>query len=160
MSGSPAPKSRARSWPRLTLGFMLNDSARLLRRNFNRRVQNLGLTQAQWRLLARIAIDEGARQAQLAELLEMQPISVARLIDRMEAAGWVERRPDPTDRRAVNLYLTEKAEPILDELWGRAEETQTLALAGLSQEAREELMQSLETIRENLIGDCSTGEKT
>jgi MarR family transcriptional regulator for hemolysin len=160
MSGSPAPKTLARAWPRLTLGFLLNDSARLLRRNFNRRVQSLGLTQAQWRLLARIAMDEGARQAQIAEILEMQPISVARLIDRMEAAGWVQRRPDPSDRRAVNLYLTEKAEPILDEMWARAEETQALALAGLSPSAREELNRALETIRENLIRDCSTGDRT
>lgn len=144
--------------PRHALGFMLSDVARLLRRNFNRRVQSLGLTQAQWMLLARIARHEGSRQAQLAEILEMQPISVARLIDRMEAAGWVERRKDPTDRRAVNLYLTKKAEPILDELWDRAEETQTIALAGLSTTARSELTKALETIRENLVGDCSTGE--
>ena len=144
--------------PRLTLGFMLSDVARLMRRNFNRRVQALGLTQAQWMLLARIARHEGSRQAQLAEILEMQPISVARLIDRMEASGWVERRKDPTDRRAVNLYLTKKAEPILDELWDRADETQTIALAGLSTTARSELTKALETIRENLVGDCSSGE--
>ncbi len=150
--------SHAPHGPRVTLGFMLSDVARLLRRNFNRRVQSLGLTQAQWMLLARIARDEGSRQAQLAEVLEMQPISVARLIDRMEAAGWVERRKDPTDRRAVNLYITKKAEPILDEMWGRADETQTVALEGLSQPIREELMKALVTIRENLVGDCSTGE--
>jgi MarR family transcriptional regulator, transcriptional regulator for hemolysin len=144
--------------PRHTFGFMLSDVARLMRRNFNRRVQSLGLTQAQWMLLARIARQEGARQAQLAEILEMQPISVARLIDRMEASGWVERRKDPTDRRAVNLYLTKKAAPILDELWDRADETQTVALEGLSPDQREALMKALETIRENLVGDCSTGE--
>ena len=137
---------------------MLSDVARLMRRNFNRRVQSLGLTQAQWMLLARIARHEGSRQAQLAEILEMQPISVARLIDRMEASGWVERRKDPTDRRAVNLYLTKKAEPILDELWDRADETQTVALEGLSPEEREAVIKALETIRENLVGDCSTGE--
>jgi DNA-binding MarR family transcriptional regulator len=137
---------------------MLNDTARLLRRNFNRRVQSLGLTQAQWRLLARIAIDEGAKQAQIAEVLEMQPISVARLIDRMEAAGWVERRRDPTDRRAVNVYLTEKAQPILDELWQRADETQAIALAGVPRDARDQLLRTLETVRENLIADCSTGD--
>jgi MarR family transcriptional regulator for hemolysin len=158
MTAAPAAKTHPRTWPRLTLGSMLNDTARLLRRNFNRRVQSLGLTQAQWRLLARIAIDEGAKQAQLAEVLEMQPISVARLIDRMEAAGWVERRRDPTDRRAVNLYLTEKAQPILDELWQRAEETQSIALTGMSQSARDQLLRSLETVRTNLIGDCSTGD--
>ena len=150
--------NRAWNRPQLTLGFALADAARLLRRNFNRRVQSLGLTQAQWLLLARVARHEGARQAQLAEILEMQPISVARLIDRMEAAGWVERRPDPNDRRAVNLYLTKKAEPILDEMWGRAEETQKLALAGLSPATKEEVMRALDTIRQNLTGDCSSGD--
>ena len=144
--------------PKVTVGFVLSDVARLLRRNFNRRVQSLGLTQAQWMLLARIARQQGARQAQLAEVLEMQPISVARLIDRMEAAGWVERRKDPTDRRAVNVYLTKKAEPILDKMWDRADETQAVALAGLAPAARNELMKALETIRENLVGDCSSGE--
>ncbi|HKJ75351.1 MAG TPA: MarR family transcriptional regulator [Alphaproteobacteria bacterium] len=153
-------RPRAAQRPRLTVGFVLSDIARLMRRNFNRRVQSLGLTQAQWMLLARIARHEGAKQAQLAELLEMQPISVARLIDRMEASGWVERRPDPKDRRAVNLYLTKKAEPILGELWERAEETQTIALAGLSTANREDLLKALETVRENLIGDCSQGDKT
>lgn len=146
--------------PQLTLGFALSDVARLMRRNFNRRVQSLGLTQAQWLLLARIARHEGAKQAQLAEILEMQPISIARLVDRMEAAGWVERRPDPKDRRAVNLYLTKKAEPILDQMWDRAEETQALALAGLSPAAKEDLASALGTIRENLIGDCSSGDDT
>jgi DNA-binding MarR family transcriptional regulator len=158
MTAAPAAKTHPRNGPRLTLGFMLNDTARLLRRNFNRRVQSLGLTQAQWRLLARIAIDEGAKQAQIAEVLEMQPISVARLIDRMEAAGWVERRRDPTDRRAVNVYLTEKAQPILDELWQRADETQAIALAGVPRDARDQLLRTLETVRENLIADCSTGD--
>jgi MarR family transcriptional regulator, transcriptional regulator for hemolysin len=152
--------SQTQPRPRLALGFALSDVARLMRRNFNRRVQSLGLTQAQWLLLARIARHEGAKQAQLAEILEMQPISVARLIDRMEAAGWVERRRDPNDRRAVNLYLTKKAKPILDELWDRAEETQALALAGLSQAAREDLTRALVAIRENLVGDCSSGDNT
>ena len=154
-----APRQTA-TQPRLTIGFALSDVARLMRRNFNRRVQSLGLTQAQWLLLARIARHEGAKQAQLAEILEMQPISIARLIDRMEAAGWVERRPDPNDRRAVNLYLTEKAGPIIDEMWNRADETQALALAGLSPTARDELNLALETMRENLIGDSSIGDDT
>jgi DNA-binding MarR family transcriptional regulator len=86
---------------------MTNEVARLLRRNFNRRAQPLGLTQVQWRALARLARNEGMRQVDLAESLELQPMTVARLIDRMEAAGWVQRRPDPGDRRAVQLWAGE-----------------------------------------------------
>ena len=78
-------------------GFLIHDVARLMRRDFNRKVQDLGLTQAQWQILVRILHMEGARQSQIADVLEMQPISVARMVDRMAAAGWVERRPDPQD---------------------------------------------------------------
>ena len=98
------------------LGFLLHDVARLLRRNFDRRVQTLELTQAQWKVLIYLSRNEGIKQAQLAEFLEVQPISVGRLIDRMEAAEWVVRKPDATDRRAFNLYLTDKAEPILKKM--------------------------------------------
>ena len=102
--------------PDQSIGFVLNDVARLLRRNFNRCVQDLGLTQSQWQAIAHIARKEGMKQSELADILEVQPISVARLIDRMEAAGWVVRRPDPVDRRAINLYLTDKCDPILNKM--------------------------------------------
>ncbi len=134
-----------------SFGFVLQDVARLMRRDFNRRVQDLGLTQAQWQILVRISKMEGApRQSQIADMLEMQPISVARMIDRMVAAGWVERRPDKDDRRAVNLYLTDKVEPILEQMRLRAVETRELSAAGLSKEDQVTLLNILQKMKNNL----------
>ena len=98
------------------LGLLVSDIARMLRRNMDRRLLPLGLTQAQWRAIARLARSEGMTQAELAESLEIQPITVTRLVDRMEKAGWVERRTHPLDRRAVQLYLTHRSQPILEEM--------------------------------------------
>lgn len=136
--------------PEQSLGFILNDVARLLRRNFNRRIQTLGLTQTQWQALVQIAIRQGMRQSELADILEVQPISVARLIDRMQSAGWVERRPDATDRRAINLYLTDKVEPILKDLKKHALEVRGEALAGISEKEQEMMMKNLLLMRGNL----------
>jgi DNA-binding MarR family transcriptional regulator len=137
-----------------SVGFLLHDAARLLRRRFNRRVSQLGLTQAQWQLLAYLSRQEGLRQAQIADYLEMQPISVARLVDRMETNGWIERRPDPEDRRAVNLYITAKAEPILEKMWEHAAVSRTEAFAGISKADQDKLFDILSRMRENLCGPC------
>lgn len=139
--------------PEQSLGFILNDVARLLRRTFNRRIQDMGLTQTQWQALVHIAIRQGLRQSQLADILEVQPISVARLIDRMEASGWVERRPDCSDRRAVNLYLTDKVEPILADLKEHAAAVRAEALRGISKEEQEMMMRNLLLMRQNLTKD-------
>lgn len=136
-----------------SFSFLFHDVARLMRRDFNRKVQDLGLTQAQWQILVRVSYMEGARQAQIAEVLEMQPISVARMVDRMEAAGWLERRADPDDRRALNIYLTSKAEPILEEMRLRAAETRKLALKGLSADQQAGLTEILQKIRSNLVDE-------
>lgn len=147
--------------PKPSLGFVISDVARLIRRNFNRRVQHLGLTQAQWQVLAHLARNEGIRQIQLADVLDMQPISVARIIDRMEAAGWVERRPDPADRRAVNLYLAPKANPILTQMWEHGADTRQQALQHIPASQQELLLQLLLTMRENLSQDnLSTGSES
>jgi len=130
---------------------LLVDVARLLRRNFNRRAQALGLTQPQWQALARLSQNQGMNQACLADLLEVQPITLTRLIDRLEAAGWVERRPDPADRRVQRLYLTPKAEPLLDDIRAIAAETREEALHGLSEAERRRMVGSLKTIKGNLV---------
>ncbi|MCP5335937.1 MAG: MarR family transcriptional regulator [Oceanospirillaceae bacterium] len=134
-----------------SLGFVLSDVARHLRRNFNRKVQDLGLTQAQWQVLLFIARHEGCRQIQVAEALDMQPISVARIIDRMQAAGWIERQSDPDDRRAFNLYLCEKAAPILQQMKKMGLEIRALAVQGIAPAEQEKLLQMLLTMRHNLI---------
>ena len=136
--------------PDRSLGFLINDVARLLRRNFNRRVQALGLTQAQWRAVAYLSRNEGITQVELADLLEIQPITLTRLIDRMEAAGWVERRNHPLDRRAVQLYLTPKSAPILEQMHELATETVGVAVAGLSAAAQKRFLEDLQQMKRNL----------
>ena len=133
------------------LGFLINDLARLLRRNFDRRLQSLGLTQAQWRAIAHLSRQEGMTQIALAEMLEVQAITLARLIDRMEAAGWVERRSHPSDRRAVQLYLTAKCQPILAEMQNRASDMLTEAMAGIGAGAEEHVVEILQRMKSNLV---------
>lgn len=149
MSTTDAPIKK----PQDALGFVLSDVARLIRRNFNRQVQKLGLTQAQWQVLAFLARNEGVRQIQLADSLDMQPISVARIIDRMQASGWVERRPDPTDRRAFNLYLTAQANPILEQMWDQGAITRAEALKNIPAADQDQLLRTLLRMRENLGHD-------
>jgi DNA-binding MarR family transcriptional regulator len=136
--------------PEQSFGFLLHDSARLLRRDFERRARALGLTRAQWAAIAHLRRQEGCNQSTLADLLEVEPITLARLIDRMEAAGWVERRPDPTDRRARLIYLTDKAKPLLDQLTDYAVETRRHALDGLRPDEQERIMELLRRVRANL----------
>ena len=132
-------------------GLLLVDIARLLRRNFSRRSQPLGMTEGQWRVLARLSVNQGVTQAALAELLEIQPITLVRLIDRLEAAGLVERRPAPKDRRAFHLFLTPAAQPVLDQILQLAQETRQEAMAGLSDRAREQMIDALVVIKANLL---------
>lgn len=136
--------------PERSIGALVSDLSRLIRRNFNRHVRPSGLTQAQWQAIAYLRRWEGINQAALAELLEIQPISLARLIDRMEAAGWVTRQPDPQDRRAVRLFLTEKAQPVLLEMRTAGTVFQEEALAGISADERDQLIRTLGKIKTNL----------
>jgi DNA-binding MarR family transcriptional regulator len=147
MPTSPADSSGS-------LGFLLNDISRLLRRNFNRRVQHLGLTHAQWRAIGQVVRSPGIGQAALSELLEVQPITLARLIDRLEAAGWIERRPHPTDRRAVRLFVTDRFQPLLAEISVHGAGTRSAALKGFSSAEQELLYQLLERVKDNLGDDA------
>lgn len=133
-----------------SLGFLLNDSARLLRRRFDQKARHLGLTRAQWQVLAHLARHEGIRQVALADLLEIEPITLCRLVDRMEEGGWIERRADPDDRRARLLFMTAKAWPMIADMRALAEEIYAEALAGLAPEDRAGLIRTLEHMRANL----------
>src|SRR5205809_2699502 len=116
-----------------SFGFLVHDVARLFGRRFNQRaLLFLGLTRAQCKVLGYLARNEGINQAGLADLLEIRPMTLVRQIDRMEEAGWIERRPDPADRRARRLYLTAKARPVLGRIWNVANETRDEALTRLS----------------------------
>ncbi len=99
-----------------TLGFLMSDVSRLMRRRFDERVRSSGATGTQWRTLKILQRRPGINQGQLADLLEVEPITACRMIDRLEESGFVERRRDPGDRRAWRIHLTDKAIPVLDEL--------------------------------------------
>lgn len=143
----------AREDPDRNLGFLLIEVTRLLRKDFERRVRtrDLALTQIQWRAIANLSRSEGITQVVLADRLEIKPITMTRLIDRLAGAGWVERRPDPTDRRAVRLYLTDEAQPLVKQLQLLAAGTRDTALAGLSAAARRELLDALQHMKSNLL---------
>jgi DNA-binding MarR family transcriptional regulator len=140
-----------------TFGYILGDIARMMRTIFDQRARQVGLSLAQCRVLALLARHEGINQAGLAELMEVQPISIARLLDRMEATGWVERRADPADRRARRLFLSEKARPLLDQVQILALQSQGEALAGLAEEERELLRQLLLRVHANLSNRLPVG---
>jgi len=133
-----------------SIGFLLADVSRLLRTDFDRRVRALGMTQAQWRAIAHIARDEGINQSTLAERLEVQPITIARLIDRMESAGWVRRQPDAADRRASLLFLTPKSKPVLEKLQTHADEALTAAMQGIDAGDEKTMVAALERMKLNL----------
>jgi len=128
----------------------MHEVARMLRAEFMRQVEHLGLTLAQWQTLAHLARNEGLKQAQLADILEIRPITLTRLIDRLQAAGLVERRADPDDRRAQRLFLTDTAQPLIEKLWAEAACVREKALAGLSREQREQLLDALTAMKANL----------
>jgi DNA-binding MarR family transcriptional regulator len=132
------------------IGSLITDLSRLVRRNFNRHVRLTGVTQPQWHAIAYLHRWKGINQAALAELMDVQPISLARLIDRMEAAGLVERKPDPNDRRAVQLFLTEKAQPILADMRSAGTLFDEEAMAGINAAEREQLLATLDKIKANL----------
>jgi MarR family transcriptional regulator for hemolysin len=136
----------------ITFGFLLHDTARLLRRDFERRSKGTGLTRAQWAVLAYIARNEGSSQAAVADMLEIEPITLVRLLDKLEAAGLVERRADPHDRRVRRLHLTPATGPLLAQLQDLASETREAAFAGLTEEERRQLTNLLMKVRGNLSG--------
>ncbi|MFZ5698533.1 MAG: MarR family winged helix-turn-helix transcriptional regulator [Pseudomonadota bacterium] len=135
--------------PDQSFGFNLHDAARLLRRDFERRARQHGVTRAQWSALTYLARQPGLRQSQLADLLEVTPIAVARLIDRMENEGLIERRADPDDRRAWRLHLTATASARLETLRAVGRDARDLALAGISLKDQEVLLVALKRIRDN-----------
>lgn len=132
------------------LGFLIGDTARLMRRSFDERVRTQGMTRAQWRVLGLLLRFGGSTQVTLAEMMDVEPITAARMIDRLQEAGLVERRADPADRRAWRIHLTEKGESKLEELRPTALSLYDDAVSGLNQTQQAELETMLNIIRSNL----------
>lgn len=131
--------------------FLLHDVARLLRVDADKRARCQGMTRAQWAILIWLERQPGISQKELAELLEVEPITVARLIDRLEASGMVERRPDPRDRRIWRLHLRAPAFPMLREIdHQRADIIQMLA-RGVDDATLDKMIEALLTMKTTLI---------
>ena len=128
----------------------IGETAHALRRAFDRRAATLGVTRAQWRVLVRLSRQPGLRQVDLADFLDVEPITLCRIVDRLEEAGLVERQRDPADRRAWRLELTAKAEPLVEKLRALATELSGEAFAGLGAADLDTLRTALTTIRENM----------
>jgi DNA-binding MarR family transcriptional regulator len=137
-----------------TLGFLLHDVARLLRKRFEQRAKDLGLTRSQWQTLAYLANNEGIHQSGLAEILEIEPITLVRILDKLAERGLIERRQHPTDRRIWLLYMREAAHPILAEMREIGDVTRGEALESVTPEQREQLFHVLSVMKTNLVQAC------
>lgn len=132
------------------IGLLVSDVSRLMRRRFDQSASSIGVTRAQWRTLTAVSRQEGINQGRLADLLEVEPITLCRMIDRLEEAGHVERQRDPADRRAWRIVLTERSRPLLDQLRLIADRVIGDALDGMDDAERNALVASLDRIRGNL----------
>jgi MarR family transcriptional regulator for hemolysin len=132
------------------LAFLLSDVARLLRTCADQEARRFGMTRAQWGVLFRLQRNEGLKQSELADLLEVQPITLTRLIDRLCDNGLIERRSDPNDRRAKRLFLTPAAKPVLEKVTAAAETMMASVLTGLDPAARKAMRATLTMLKSNL----------
>lgn len=147
--GSPMPAATP------TVGFLIHDIARLTRKRFEQRAGLLGFTRSQWQVLVHLAKNEGIHQAGLAEILEVEPISLVRILDRLQERGLIERRQHPKDRRVWLLHLTPEAHPSLALLFKIGEVTRNEALAGLSDDDQGRLTAALDLMKSNLVAACA-----
>ena len=133
------------------IGVVISDVARLLRTEFDRRVRKLGITRAQWLMLTRLHRKPGASHSELADMLEVEKATAGRMIDRLEANGWVTRRTEVDDRRVKRVYLTAEAERVHRRIWHVAEATVEDALADLSSRESRQLMGLLLRVKRTLV---------
>ena len=138
------------------LAWEIGETAHALRRAFDRRAASMGVTRAQWRVLAHLGHRPGQRQVDLAERMDVEPITLCRIVDRLEENGLVERRRDPSDRRAWQLFLTDKAGPVRADLEVLAEVMTAEAFAGLAPEQMSIAREVLAVVRTNLLNALNT----
>jgi len=133
------------------VGFLLNDSARLMRVNYDRRMRDLGLTRSQWWVLTHLYFHQGINQTELSAILEIERATLGRLLDRLEAKGWIERRPDASDRRVKRVYLTGEVGDLLRTMRALAHELRAETLAGLDAAEQERFIELLLQVKSNLL---------
>ena len=145
-----------------SFGFLITDVTRLMRKQFDRRALRFDLTRAQWRALKRVHHREGMTQNELAEFLEMEPIAVGRVIDRLQKAGFIERRADPQDRRVWRLHLLPKAHAIVDDMEQMSTELFQAAQRGIGAAEMKTMIGVLARMKDNLnaldSADATPGE--
>ncbi len=132
-----------------TLLFEIGETAHALRKAFDRLAVGLGVTRAQWKVLFKLTRQPGLRQVELADMLDLEPITLCRIVDRLEEAGLVERARDPEDRRAWRLHVTEKAQPLIKKLQAVGADLVEQAFAGIDPKDIETTRQVLSRAREN-----------
>jgi MarR family transcriptional regulator, transcriptional regulator for hemolysin len=137
--------------PERNFGFLVHDVARLMRVAYDRRARELGLTRSQWWVLNNLFRNQGITQSELAEILEIEKPSLGRLLDRLEAKGWIERRADPADRRAKRLHLTGEVQALMRRLRALAAELRSDATDGLHEAERQRFVDTLLVIKANLL---------
>jgi MarR family transcriptional regulator, transcriptional regulator for hemolysin len=137
--------------PERNIGFLLHDVARLMRKRFEQNARDLGLTRSQCQVLAHLSRHEGIQQGSLAEILEVEPITLTRILDRLEEAGLVERGAHPTDRRIRLLRLTKRAHPMLSDIFAIGAITRSEALDGVAETERDRLFAILASMKANLL---------
>ena len=143
------------------VGYLIGDVSRMLRTVYDRRVEPLGLTRAQWRVLARLSRIEGCTQTELAAELEIEKPTLGKLIERLEEKEWVTRRADENDARTKRVFLTKRAAPVLDEMFSLADEVLNAAIAGLDRKEADQLNAALLQVKSNLseLLSSENGEK-
>lgn len=132
-----------------TLPFEIGETAHALRKAFDRRAVGLGVTRAQWKVLFRLTRQPGMRQIELADMLDIEPITLSRIVDRLEEAKLVERVADPADRRAWRLHVTAQAQPLVEKLRTLADEMIADAFSGVDPKHIEITRAVLARVREN-----------
>ena len=132
-------------------GFLVKDVYRLYAKHFERHASEIGLTLSQCKVLGHLSRNDGISQARLAELTDTDPMTLVRTLDRVQQDEWIERRPDPEDRRAHRLYLREAARPIMHRMWKLADQARQEALSALSPTEREQLVGLLERVQGALL---------
>jgi DNA-binding MarR family transcriptional regulator len=142
--------------PEANVGFLIHDVSRMMRAWFDERAQALGVTRAQWRVLVHLAGREGLNQSALSEILELDTVTLGRHIDRLERDGWLERRRDPMDRRAWQLFLADASRPILAKMEALAADTMAVAMRDIDPKERERFIETLARIKANLAEGTST----
>jgi MarR family transcriptional regulator, transcriptional regulator for hemolysin len=136
------------------LGFLLHDVARLMRKRFEQHARGLGLTRSQWQALAYLSRNENISQIGLADLLDVEPITLSRIIDRLVDTGFVDRVPHVSDRRVWCLHLTEAGRNKLEQVYAPGDKTRSETLAGISETDRARLIKTLSAMRANLSSAC------